>query len=573
MDGRTDPPALDADDEPGSETLRELRARYGALVENIPAIVFIDEPSADGGSTVYVSPQVKDIFGVTPEEFAADPDLWKRSLHPDDAERVLREYGDTLEADDRVIGDYRIVRPDGRTVWIRDRATMLRDECGVPVLQQGIMYDVTDQKEAEAVIRGEVERLRRADEIARTFTDLLLSESTVAEIVQALHSITGSAVALEDTAHLLVASAGRSDDMSGTGWQSHSWSGHHTDHIGSALIDVDTGCGWVDVVVRQQRWARLHVLAPHQQSSELLKLAIERAASAVALTLLSERNAAHLADEARSALLADIAQGRFASPREVIERAAALGAHLGTGSIVAAVAEVRLRSGTADSSERERQQARRRLLEAVRTRLSSIHPGALAGPGGDRVFAIVDVGARGTAAAAELAGALAPLAEEIGNSGSATVAVGVSDPTDAAWLRSALEAAGEGAAYGIRIQRSGVYSNRDVGLDTLMLQLSTTAHLSAFVGSELSALLSHDARSNAPLLPTPRAYLRNRGRVVATAKELFIDRRTLYHRLARIEELLGRPIDDAEAQVRLDIAIRGKDILEASRTSRVDPRG
>ena len=45
-----------------------------------------------------------------------------------------------------------MVRPDGKVVWIHDHATILRDDEGVAFLTQGVMFDVTAQKEAEAEI-------------------------------------------------------------------------------------------------------------------------------------------------------------------------------------------------------------------------------------------------------------------------------------------------------------------------------------------------------------------------------------------------------------------------------------
>lgn len=38
---------------------------------------------------LYVSPQIEAVLGYSPEEWLADPDLWKRRLHPEDVEWVL----------------------------------------------------------------------------------------------------------------------------------------------------------------------------------------------------------------------------------------------------------------------------------------------------------------------------------------------------------------------------------------------------------------------------------------------------------------------------------------------------
>lgn len=55
-----------------------------------------------------------------------------------------------------------------------------------------------------------------------------------------------------------------------------------------------------------------------------------------------------------------------------------------------------------------------------------------------------------------------------------------------------------------------------------------------------------DRRRRRPLLPTLEAYLVSGGRKAETARVLHLERRSLYHRVRRIEELLGEALDDEE---------------------------
>jgi diguanylate cyclase (GGDEF)-like protein/PAS domain S-box-containing protein len=126
--------------------LTEAEARYRSLVEEIPAVVYADE---GGEETTYVSPQIERILGVTPQEYKADPGMWMRMVHPDDRERVRRESDAFIAGVGGDLADYRMVRPDGRVVWIRDRAYAVRDEHGRVLWEHGILFDVTELKEAE----------------------------------------------------------------------------------------------------------------------------------------------------------------------------------------------------------------------------------------------------------------------------------------------------------------------------------------------------------------------------------------------------------------------------------------
>jgi diguanylate cyclase (GGDEF)-like protein/PAS domain S-box-containing protein len=131
--------------------LRDARSKYGALVEQIPAIVYVD--IADGSmASTYVSPQIEQILGVTPERYLADPDLWTSMLHPEDRDRALDTYVRGRDAGEPFTLEYRLIAEDGRVVWFQDSAIVLKDEDGRPSFVQGVMLDITERKQAEETL-------------------------------------------------------------------------------------------------------------------------------------------------------------------------------------------------------------------------------------------------------------------------------------------------------------------------------------------------------------------------------------------------------------------------------------
>jgi diguanylate cyclase (GGDEF)-like protein/PAS domain S-box-containing protein len=121
---------------------------YRRLVERLPAIVYASE-LGEHGRWRYVSPQVEEILGYTPEEWLADPELWASLLHPEDRERALsQETRKTIGNRNPPPVDYRMLTRDGRTVWILDEAVLEPDETGTPVWH-GVLYDITERKSAE----------------------------------------------------------------------------------------------------------------------------------------------------------------------------------------------------------------------------------------------------------------------------------------------------------------------------------------------------------------------------------------------------------------------------------------
>jgi diguanylate cyclase (GGDEF)-like protein/PAS domain S-box-containing protein len=121
---------------------------YRRLVERLPAIIYTAE-MGEHGPWRYVSPQVEEILGYTPEEWIANPGLWATLLHPEDRERALeQENYETLGERSPPPVDYRMMTRDGGTVWILDEAVLEADDSGVPVWH-GVLYDITERKIAE----------------------------------------------------------------------------------------------------------------------------------------------------------------------------------------------------------------------------------------------------------------------------------------------------------------------------------------------------------------------------------------------------------------------------------------
>ena len=184
----------------GASTSHDAELPYRSLVERVPAIVYIDPVGPDPTSPTYVSPFVEPLLGYSPEVATGDPDWWAQALHPDDRERVLAEWTKSDETGEPYAGEYRLIAADGRTVWIRDEAVLLRDDEGTPIHWQGVMLDITVAKQANDDLsraleleRQGMEDMRRADEIKTTFLTAVSHD-----IRTPLSAILGNALTLEE---------------------------------------------------------------------------------------------------------------------------------------------------------------------------------------------------------------------------------------------------------------------------------------------------------------------------------------------------------------------------------------
>jgi two-component system, sensor histidine kinase and response regulator len=159
---------LDITEQKHAEEQRlEAEARYRALVERLPAIVYHSEFSTEG-AWLYVSPQVEEIFGMTPQEWMDHPHPMASFCHPDDIARVRDTEEHSRVTGEMFRADYRMRTPstDGWR-WFHDEAAVVRGEDGRPLHMLGVMFDLTQRKQAEDAVREALGREKKASDRLR----------------------------------------------------------------------------------------------------------------------------------------------------------------------------------------------------------------------------------------------------------------------------------------------------------------------------------------------------------------------------------------------------------------------
>ena len=154
--------------ERAEKALGRSEDRFRRLVEQIPAVTYVQEPidSDTPKAITYMSPQYEAMLGYPAETEILDEEHWLRVLHPDDRERVLAEEQRTDETGEPYRIEHRLIARGGRVVWVRDEATLVKDEDGNSLYWLGVQYDITEQKRTEEEFRKSEERFRATFEQA-----------------------------------------------------------------------------------------------------------------------------------------------------------------------------------------------------------------------------------------------------------------------------------------------------------------------------------------------------------------------------------------------------------------------
>ena len=138
----------------------KAEAKYRMLVEQVAAISYIAELGMRG-EWLYVSPQVETMFGFSPQEWLTDSRAWTQHVHPED-HKIVEAAEEASQRGERFQAEYRVIRKDGRVIWVSDTAVVVEGSNEHP-LMEGIIVDITERKQLET----QLQQARRMEAIGR----------------------------------------------------------------------------------------------------------------------------------------------------------------------------------------------------------------------------------------------------------------------------------------------------------------------------------------------------------------------------------------------------------------------
>lgn len=416
------------------------------------------------------------------------------------------------------------------------------ERCGLPLvaLRHEIPFvSVTEAIHTE-IVSSQYALLRRGEQIQRRLTGLMLDGEGIPEVLAALAATLRAPVFLEGTGGRLLSHALPPDyDLEPLDVWEATRERVEPPAIQSAPVRMGT----------HQDGGRLLVADLRPPFDALAAVALDHAADIVALALLRARQEEELVARERGSFLANLADGRIA-PDAVPRAAHAAGLETAPALLLPIAADVRAGSAAApgewSTALRDlRQLLTDRGLPAVvgrRTNTTSVLA-LLALRDGDARAATADLVAEALRSALQRRLGPGAITVAVGRG----VAPGMSGPE--------LHRAEESAASATRLPERPWHDVAALELRRLLWSRRDDADLADLVDRVLGPLLAHDRQRKLVLLPTLEALLANGGRKAETARSLHLNRQALYHRLTRIEQLLGIDLSDADQLLTLHVAL------------------
>ena len=427
-------------------------------------------------------------------------------------------------------------------------AQVLAQQTGVAVSNAQLHGRERDTAEQLAMTNGALEEtvatLRHGMTIHERLTRVAAAGEGAAGIAEALHDLTGLAVAVEDRYGNLSAWAGP-----GRPARYPKPPAYEREQLLRRLMTAGRSVrdGGRVVALASPRPGVLGLLAlmdPDRRAGTTDVMALEHGATVLAVELARLRGLADTELRVRRELVHDLLTGT--GDESAYLRAEALGYDLGRPHQVAVV-EV------AESSP-----AQEDVLHATRRVLRHQQLPCLLGSMAGTVVIVAAAGDRGDWEALR-----AGIVAELGDGSRCRIGVGDAYPRPSELPRSLRE-----ARLALRMQKASASAERtsvfaDLDVLRMLAAVDDLTDVEAFVRKWLGALAAYDERKHTELVKTLIQYLQHGGGYEATSRALSVHRSTLKYRLQRIRELTGFNLGDPETHFNLQLAARAYVTLQA----------
>ncbi len=450
------------------------------------------------------------------------------------------------------VGSAGVVVELGRR-WGAALPDALVDACerhGLPlvVLARETRFAALAQEIGERVVDQQLAELREAQRVHETFTELSNELASPVEVLRAVQRLADAPVVVENAQHRPLDYFAGPDEDDGflDGWPARS---RRVEVAGRTGWDAANGWLVTRLGTADRTWGRLVIGSPQAPSQRLVAVA-ERAASALALHRLHDRDRGTLMRRTHLELLTGLAEDPGSD--DVRRRCELAGFPVHRRSLTGVV--VRGRVGSVAPVD---------LDEVAATVVRAAH--AL------RVPALVCEVERdlrvlvSTTPGADADELVDRLAARVLAHHDVVVAAGRTAPDRTGVARTVAEAGqvADAAPQARRDQDPDVHRLADLHLRGLLALLGEDERVRLFVERELGPLQEHDRAdgSRTELLAALRALLLHPASKTEAAASLHLSRAAFYDRLARIESVLDADLDDPDVRVSLHVALVADELL------------
>ncbi|MBI4751306.1 MAG: PAS domain S-box protein [Acidobacteria bacterium] len=132
------------------EALKQSQSRLNGILNWMREILW--SVSLPDFRTLYLNPAIEGITGYPASDFFHTPQLWETCVHPDDL-GIVRQRVEKCKVQPEGELTYRVIHKNGNIRWVQDRFRIVFDAEENPILLEGLVIDLTEQREAAEALR------------------------------------------------------------------------------------------------------------------------------------------------------------------------------------------------------------------------------------------------------------------------------------------------------------------------------------------------------------------------------------------------------------------------------------
>lgn len=167
--------AFEAQYRNSEEELRTSATLFSQVVLSISDHIYVSQVKEGHRLNLYLSPHAQDLTGYPLAKFVSDWTFWpSKVIHPDDRELASTQAAQLAQGQNSEV-EYRMIRADGETIWVRDSGKVQFDERSQSLYIYGVVSEITERKRLE-------EQLLAIHQLGREL-NLLRNETTIFERV------------------------------------------------------------------------------------------------------------------------------------------------------------------------------------------------------------------------------------------------------------------------------------------------------------------------------------------------------------------------------------------------------
>jgi PAS domain S-box-containing protein len=144
-----------------SKSHQETETLFGKIEEMVFSIDLVQ------GQQIQMSAACEKIYGLPPADFYSNMNLWFEMILPEDRPIIEANYA-LMHQGKPFVNTYRIMDAQGNIKWLESKLTPTVDDNGRPIRLDGITTDITQRKEAEAMLAASESHYKQLFEVNPT---------------------------------------------------------------------------------------------------------------------------------------------------------------------------------------------------------------------------------------------------------------------------------------------------------------------------------------------------------------------------------------------------------------------